>query len=111
MGPRFFNRGKVDSPADAIRYVLASMGPRFFNRGKHLRFVGVAAFFRCFNGAAVFQPRKVRVALIAGIADSGVNGAAGVQPREGAEYLMGVAQGQGFNGAAVFQPRKVRPIR
>ena len=63
--------------------VLASMGPRSFNRGNFMG-VGSEVFgCSCFNGAAVFQPRK----SLAAVATSG-------------------AYSNCFNGAAVFQPRK-----
>ena len=58
MGPRFFNRGKTGRCLGTCRRILASMGPRFFNRGKRCISEGGRSGICRFNGASVFQPRK-----------------------------------------------------
>ena len=108
MGPRFFNRGRVirmvQWTATASR---ASMGPRFFNRGRS-NWIGKSfARRRCFNGASVFQPRKViggrwffeeMIELQWGL---------GFSTEEGSPRPAPIGSlCAGFNGASVFQPRK-----
>ena len=58
MGPRFFNRGNVWNQVATHKLIVASMGPRFFNRGNLILFASLGGIGWCFNGAAVFQPRK-----------------------------------------------------
>ena len=59
MGPRSFNRGNAGDLAGLRRRrFLVSMGPRSFNRGNPSGACFVSAASSCFNGAAVFQPRK-----------------------------------------------------
>ncbi len=41
----------------------ASMGPRSFNRGNLPQVMRWSETVRCFNGAAVFQPRKLRLSI------------------------------------------------
>ena len=127
------------------------MGPRSFNRGNRRRgrpshcstrlqwgrglstaeipHVDHAQYRTCFNGAAVFQPRKSASAASV-TPRPGFNGAAVFQPRKCPASLtripMQLQWGRGlstaempgftadriqlgrFNGAAVFQPRKWR---
>ena len=83
------------------------MGPRSFNRGKNVSNSHTANFFRSFNGAAVFQPRKGdRRDLQHLISHICFNGAAVFQPRKGVSVYEEDDEGLCFNGAAVFQPRK-----
>ena len=58
MGPRSFNRGNFRRQAPGPEPGLASMGPRSFNRGNREGSVRRRVGKLCFNGAAVFQPRK-----------------------------------------------------
>src|SRR5271165_3817900 len=60
MGPRSFNRGNILFDMDNDYGNSASMGPRSFNRGNYAMVVRATTRPVCFNGAAVFQPRKSR---------------------------------------------------
>ena len=61
----------------------------------------------CFNGAAVFQPRKFSwECKRRNQRGRGFNGAAVFQPRKCAVRALDSAAAWHFNGAAVFQPRK-----
>ena len=106
------------------------MGPRFFNRGKYEMSHDAAFTLIGFNGAAVFQPRKVGDRSRSGPGHDSFNGAAVFQPRKGIlaafepPQFVRLQWGRGFstaerclparlrcrtrrfNGAAVFQPRK-----
>src|SRR5690606_9529497 len=62
MGPRSFNRGKLEDAPVNHSPNRPSMGPRSFNRGKDFCGVVIHQVLRAFNGAAVFQPRKDRLA-------------------------------------------------
>ena len=66
-----------------MRFISASMGPHFFKCGKNESEAGLGGFWPCFNGAALFQVRKVHRRLYVRF------------PRHS------------FNGAALFQVRKV----
>ena len=59
MGPRFFNRGNDAGSQDGSGDRHPSMGPRFFNRGNPSAGRRHIAWPTTFNGAAVFQPRKL----------------------------------------------------
>ena len=61
----------------------------------------------CFNGAAVFQPRRGGGTAAADRGVSGFNGAAVFQPRRARAMPSMVRESWCFNGAAVFQPRRV----
>ena len=61
----------------------------------------------CFNGAAVFQPRKhYQFGRSIGVVHHCFNGAAVFQPRKLKANSQEARCGASFNGAAVFQPRK-----
>ena len=133
MGPRFFNRGRIVALSRLRRARRASMGPRFFNRGRRRRqnkhrkgqkplqwglgFSTEEGFAidspsnyckSCFNGASVFQPRKVE--KLQGVAlayEASFNGASVFQPRKGSSLTLDWLRPPSFNGASVFQPRKV----
>ncbi len=64
MGPRFFNRGNDRRSAGGWAVLPASMGPRFFNRGNFQPFPTLDVPHTGFNGAAVFQPRKLAPANV-----------------------------------------------
>ena len=83
------------------------MGPRSFNRGNSHGRLNRVGDRGCFNGAAVFQPRKLGKAKnTTDEGNQGFNGAAVFQPRKsGCQRIFLMAQ-KCFNGAAVFQPRK-----
>ena len=121
MGPRFFNRGNVGFLFCSEKCLDASMGPRFFNRGnvtgarrlhksEPLQWgrgfstaetpgpYSRSAATTCFNGAAVFQPRKPRRLGAAGTRRAGFNGAAVFQPRKRGDrrsHLLAVAASMG----------------
>ena len=59
MGPHFFKCGKCKRSNCAGKQRLASMGPHFFKCGKQDWKYSDAPIFYCFNGAALFQVRKV----------------------------------------------------
>ncbi len=61
MGPRSLDRGEV--PLNLIHDArpIASMGPRSLDRGEAATVGLEPTTRRCFNGAAVFGPRRVRV--------------------------------------------------
>ncbi len=114
MGPRSFNRGKVifsqvSSPAtpslqwglglsteESTAWLLpyrcggnvASMGPRSFNRGKFPLVFHAGHRSPSFNGASVFQPRKVLPTLYILTVSSRFNGASVFQPRKGDHPLL-----------------------
>ena len=64
MGPRFFNRGNMYSNQTIGGVRVASMGPRFFNRGNDPPATEARQLRGRFNGAAVFQPRKLQGRLL-----------------------------------------------
>ena len=130
MGPRSFNRGNLKLLDKEPIAPQASMGPRSFNRGNVRiqvadgytvmlqwgRGLSTAEMSRragmtelrpyCFNGAAVFQPRKcgthchdIRL-LMALQWGRGLSTAEILAAADLPDDLSG------FNGAAVFQPRK-----
>ncbi len=135
MGPRSFNRGKLPKwlidkgMEEALQWglglsteestnllgwrfcgIFASMGPRSFNRGKVAVTRRALPDGKSFNGASVFQPRKVW-------ADSRhhetlfcFNGASVFQPRKALVERPNLTLRRRFNGASVFQPRKDHPI-
>ena len=109
----------------------ASMGPRSFNRGNPLSFFpplpcymklqwgrglstaetgpdspSVCRARSCFNGAAVFQPRKRPPPPPPPRCPNCFNGAAVFQPRKPGDPGRYPGIWARFNGAAVFQPRK-----
>ena len=87
MGPHFFKCGKVRKTSLYSQFARASMGPHFFKCGKMPEKSPLNSLVPRFNGAALFQVRKV--AKEAGIP---------------------VARLRRFNGAALFQVRKVIPV-
>jgi len=107
------------------------MGPRSFNRGNPVPAKGKAGAMRSFNGAAVFQPRKLRGESYIVHRCQGLQWGRGLStaeiidardnpaPRAALQWGRGLSTAeipQGprrrpdalprFNGAAVFQPRK-----
>ena len=61
----------------------------------------------CFNGAAVFQPRKVINRFQVVLQCNKLQWGRGLSTAERKPRSRGRKKHQGFNGAAVFQPRKV----
>ncbi len=59
MGPSFFNDGNLRSGLSGDRSDRASMGPSFFNDGNRNRCVVGLRGWPSFNGAVVFQRRKL----------------------------------------------------
>ena len=68
MGPHFFKCGKNSSSSSFSAGECSSMGPHFFKCGKRGREVVARAFFPLFNGAALFQVRKVEIQTAPSIA-------------------------------------------
>ena len=61
MGPHFFKCGKFFRPKRPHVFAVASMGPHFFKCGKQPQSPQQRnAYPRRFNGAALFQVRKVK---------------------------------------------------
>ena len=84
MGPHFFKCGKYLRTGNPIPATIASMGPHFFKCGKQRSVWRSLLPKTCFNGAALFQVRKVP------------------------ECITPLPQDfRSFNGAALFQVRKV----
>ena len=133
MGPHFFKCGKLKElqseagseyllqwgrtfssaesrriPRQSFLCRRASMGPHFFKCGKHPRTRRQSRRRACFNGAALFQVRKV--IICAGILGQHVALQWG-RTFSSAERRHLPLQGGGqppprFNGAALFQVRK-----
>jgi len=59
MGPRFFKRGNWVMDFISQFGLKASMGPRFFKRGNRSNCCSCNYRIHCFNGAALFQARKL----------------------------------------------------
>ncbi len=107
MGPRSFNRGKRTLGLDGSQCVFPSMGPRSFNRGKDVEANYGALDPKTFNGASVFQPRKVSAALIQSTPLASLQWGLGLSTEESRRFLAAERHARlAFNGASVFQPRK-----
>ena len=135
MGPRFFNRGKIERFGRERELGESLQWGRGFSTAESR--VGVRRSFwafPCFNGAAVFQPRKggettygyrrSRASMGPRFFNRGkwswlhwrpvalgFNGAAVLQPRKDIGVGSTAGRNGRFNGAAVFQPRKGLGIR
>ncbi len=55
MGPRSFERGEAERPAELEQRYIASMGPRSFERGEFGLSEGISAAPRRFNGATFIR--------------------------------------------------------
>ena len=92
----------------ARRAAIASMGPHSFKCGKKLTCFYWYRHLLSFNGAALFQVRKVDGdEFVNGGCCSGFNGAALFQVRKGSQWSKETGGVKRFNGAALFQVRKV----
>ena len=107
MGPRSFNRGNDETADRPYFSQTASMGPRSFNRGNHTPTPGIGCKAVCFNGAAVFQPRKSRSSPRFGLCwEVASMGPRSFNRGNGPPSSLMDCERICFNGAAVFQPRK-----
>ncbi len=130
MGPRSFDRGNVRSAYRAFPFFYASMGPRSFDRGNTGARTWEKIGLTCFNGAAIFRPRKRASPDPLSRTPTCFNGAAIFRPRKhkrgrGRDVVHlasmgprsfdrgnltlssgGVSSSTCFNGAAIFRPRK-----
>ena len=107
MEPRSFDRGGRRGPhLLSPRTSLASMEPRSFDRGGCSETGAVGRVTSCFNGAAVFRPRRGRAGSSRCRRSSRFNGAAVFRPRRASTWPSTGSRGSGFNGAAVFRPRR-----
>ena len=86
--------------------IRASMGPHFFKCGKPGNHWRVPDDNMSFNGAALFQVRKVIPAAFPFFAKQSFNGAALFQVRKEISKPLWSAWRFRFNGAALFQVRK-----
>src|SRR5579875_1072343 len=77
------------------------MEPRPFSRGNEYTRPLRARLKACFNGAAAFQPRKLRSMLDMSTVANGFNGAAAFQPRK----PVGYARHAAYPGRASMEPR------
>ena len=106
MGPHSFKCGSKVSLSHRHLSISASMGPHSFKCGSSERRPGVDSRFTCFNGAALFQVRKLPLYFHNSEKNWGFNGAALFQVRKSGISLAGIFMKAGFNGAALFQVRK-----
>ncbi len=107
MGPRFINRGEGGHRFMVCSGQYASMGPRFINRGEWLRMHFLSPM-HCFNGAAVYKPRRESGPTRAGAESVSFNGAAVYKPRRAPVLTRRSESRPCFNGAAVYKPRRGR---
>ncbi len=87
MGPRSFNRGRYISVEGVDFKNLASMGPRSFNRGRSRPADTVGMFSSSFNGASVFQPRKVARRELQAIRPAMLQWGLGLSTEEGGDLV------------------------
>ena len=78
------------------------MGPRFFNRGKQAGLQHVGHLVPRFNGASVFQPRKVEYHKMRSLSESRFNGASVFQPRKDRRSLPRQGVGSGLQWGLGF---------
>ena len=111
MGPRSFNRGNyLQFTQHQLRTILLQWG-RGLSTAEIATRSRVAAEGRsCFNGAAVFQPRKWRLWELGARTFLTLQWGRGLSTAEiGNRGVARSGRRSCFNGAAVFQPRKCIP--
>ena len=83
------------------------MGPSSFNDGNMIPWTQPVKLPWGFNGAVVFQRRKLALSGYGQSLSSGFNGAVVFQRRKLDDIGTGCRRNRGFNGAVVFQRRKL----
>ena len=107
MGPHSFKCGKL-LIGNLSRFPIGgtSMGPHSFKCGKSGSAGDQDKWDKYFNGAALFQVRKVSTLRNLKIRKSNFNGAALFQVRKDFFTSFFANSSSDFNGAALFQVRK-----
>ena len=105
-GRTFSSAERASLPATFMGVSRASMGPHFFKCGKETHSDLDSDVIVGFNGAALFQVRKVSQDQSLAMLVKGFNGAALFQVRKGHLGRCITETAKSFNGAALFQVRK-----
>ena len=109
MGPHFFKCGKWRQSANRLPSGSASMGPHFFKCGKRTRLRKYGALTARFNGAALFQVRKVLFTTLRIACQQRLQWGRTFSSAESAALMRRFnLVVSSFNGAALFQVRKDR---